>query len=340
TISDNNSGLGGGIYNQAGTLNVTGSTVAGNTASNSSGNANGGGIFIVVGSTATITNSAIVSNTASSSGVSGSSSGGGISGSATITNSTISGNQALAFPTGAGSATGGGISGGGTLTNVTIANNFANSNGIAIGGGINVVSPTTIIRNSIVANNTATINPDISGAFTSQGNNLVRNRSGSSGYIASDLPDGTDPLLDVLKNNGGLSATHALLAGSPAIDAGNNSFATGANDQRGPGFARIFGSAVDIGAFEVQGATAALVSIDGRVKTASGQGVSKAQVWITNMEGARCFTPTNSFGFYRFEGIPAGETYVFDVHHKRYSFVSQVLSVNEETNGLNFTAFP
>jgi hypothetical protein len=48
----------------------------------------------------------------------------------------------------------------------------------------------------------------------------------------------------------------ALLAGSPAIDAGNNALAVDASgaplvtDQRGPGFARINGFAVDIGAFE------------------------------------------------------------------------------------------
>jgi hypothetical protein len=60
---------------------------------------------------------------------------------------------------------------------------------------------------------------------------------------------GVDPLLGPLQNNGGLTLTHALLTGSPAIDAGTR---TGAPliDQRG--VVRQFGIWVDIGAFESQ----------------------------------------------------------------------------------------
>src|SRR5262249_14792006 len=64
-----------------------------------------------------------------------------------------------------------------------------------------------------------------------------------------------DPLLGPLANNGGLTFTHALLPGSPALDAGNNAIVTVATDQRGA--ARIADSGdpdatatVDIGAFE------------------------------------------------------------------------------------------
>jgi hypothetical protein len=56
-------------------------------------------------------------------------------------------------------------------------------------------------------------------------------------------------LLGPLQDNGGPTQTHALLAGSPALNAGNNAYAT-ATDQRG--FARIVGGTIDIGAFEVQ----------------------------------------------------------------------------------------
>ena len=63
---------------------------------------------------------------------------------------------------------------------------------------------------------------------------------------------GANPLLGPLANNGGPTLTHALLAGSPAINAGINPLAL-AFDQRGTGFARSSG-VTDIGAFEVQGA--------------------------------------------------------------------------------------
>jgi hypothetical protein len=58
-----------------------------------------------------------------------------------------------------------------------------------------------------------------------------------------------DPMLGPLANNGGRTRTHALLIGSPAIDAGNNDGGF-AWDQRGPGFPRVVGPRTDIGAFE------------------------------------------------------------------------------------------
>jgi hypothetical protein len=78
---------------------------------------------------------------------------------------------------------------------------------------------------------------------------------------------GMNAMLGPLQNNGGQTDTHALLAGSPGINNGNNcvldlSCSSGnppaslVNDQRGQGFARRDGKAVDIGSFEVKTATA------------------------------------------------------------------------------------
>ena len=74
-----------------------------------------------------------------------------------------------------------------------------------------------------------------------------------------------DTVLDPLADNGGLTLTHALAAGSPAIDAGNNDFSVDAGgaalttDQRGAGFLRISDVNADIGAFEVNPELAALM---------------------------------------------------------------------------------
>src|SRR5205823_6251427 len=63
----------------------------------------------------------------------------------------------------------------------------------------------------------------------------------------------TDPLLGPLQNNGGPTFTHALLPGSPAIDAGNPNFTPPPfYDQRGLGFDRVRNGRIDIGSFEVQ----------------------------------------------------------------------------------------
>src|SRR5205085_446167 len=67
-----------------------------------------------------------------------------------------------------------------------------------------------------------------------------------------------NPLLGPLADNGGFTLpdgstirTHALLAGSPAVNAGSNTLALAA-DQRGAGFVRVIGAAADVGAFEKQ----------------------------------------------------------------------------------------
>ncbi len=84
----------------------------------------------------------------------------------------------------------------------------------------------------------------------SLGHNLIGNTSGGTDHADSDLVN-VDPLLGPLRDNGDPTQTMALLPGSPAIDAGDNTDAPDF-DQRGPGFARIVNGIIDIGAFEVQ----------------------------------------------------------------------------------------
>ena len=60
-------------------------------------------------------------------------------------------------------------------------------------------------------------------------------------------------MLGPLQDNGGPISTHALLPGSPAIDAGDPSFTPPPfYDQRGSGFDRVINGRIDIGSFEVQ----------------------------------------------------------------------------------------
>ncbi|MDQ4123356.1 MAG: carboxypeptidase regulatory-like domain-containing protein [Acidobacteriota bacterium] len=86
--------------------------------------------------------------------------------------------------------------------------------------------------------------------------------------------------------------------------------------------------------------TAASVTIGGRVTTPDGRGISQAQVTITDSTGSPRTVQTNSFGYYSFADVRVGETYVFNVRHKRYGFAnsSQVIVVNNEINELNFVA--
>ncbi|MDQ4126608.1 MAG: right-handed parallel beta-helix repeat-containing protein, partial [Actinomycetota bacterium] len=221
TISGNSAySTGGGIYS-AGILTVTNSTISGNSAADYGGANSGGGIYSA--GTLTVTNSTISGNSAGGSTATSvyGARGGGIynrGGKLTVTNSTISGNSAAAGADGEAVYGGGIYSGSGTLTvtNSTISGNVA-SGSFGRGGGIyNGSASTATLANTIVATNRA------SGTFISRGYNLLGDTSHSSGWIASDLQDREDPLLGPLQANGGPTKTHALLPGSPAVDAANN----------------------------------------------------------------------------------------------------------------------
>jgi CSLREA domain-containing protein len=140
--------------------------------------------------------------------------------SAVLTNVTISGNVS-----GLCSACAGGFSNldDATLTHVTIAHN----QGHGIFGLIGPFTPVTSLENTIVANNGS----DCGTGVVSLGHNL--DSDGTCNLIATgDLP-GTNPRLGMLQDNGGSTLTHALLAGSPAIDAASLDCPPPAVDQRG-----------------------------------------------------------------------------------------------------------
>ncbi len=245
-------GLGGGIYN-SGTLTMSNSTVSGNIAIGSSAeqcvlSCLGLGGAIYNDGTLTVSNSTLTANQASS--LFWFSEGGGIynTGRLTIGNSTISGNSAGTLSS-LGDDGGGIYNGnGGTLliTNSTVSGNRADD----FGGGI-FQAGSLYMRNTILAGNNARTGPDLSGALTSSGYNLISDTRGGSGFDKTDLLN-VNPLLGPLQDNGGPTFTHALLPGSPATDAGDPDFIGPPDfDQRGEGFPRIV-NGLDIGAFEVQ----------------------------------------------------------------------------------------
>ena len=180
------------------------------------------------------------------------------SGTVVVQNSTFFNNSVTRGASGGGNADNGGDSGGaifsrnGSLTvqNATISNNQATG----AGGGIVVYKdsdPTFfILDNTIIANNGAQECIADAGILTSNGpaksaNNLIVNNSGCpKATVMSDPKLDTQP-----KPNSppGDTPTIALLPGSPAIDAGDDTTALG-TDQRG--VTRPQGAASDIGAFE------------------------------------------------------------------------------------------
>jgi uncharacterized protein YggT (Ycf19 family) len=278
-------GDGGGLFNDGGTMSVTRCTIRNNSASGDdfAGGGNGGGIGTFRGSVI-ITSSTISGNSGSISSycnpVSGG--GGGVSnfGSMTISNCTISGNSVRAYgfcDFGPNPVTvyGGGILNYGNLqiTSSTIAHNSASRGNGPSGGGIYSSGDTTT-DSSIIALNSAPTGPDFTGgaALQSMGYNIIGNNADA--VISSKPTDqiGTpaapiDPLLGPLANNGGLTLTHALQAGSPAIDHGDP--AAPPQDQRGYGRVGV----PDVGAFEYGGVAITLANTSTRSFVQTGDNV-------------------------------------------------------------------
>lgn len=97
------------------------------------------------------------------------------------------------------------------------------------------------------------------------------------------------------------------------------------------------------GAINVGAPTAAMASISGRISAADGRGIRNAVVSLVDASGGETrVARSSSFGYYRFEGIPVGETYVIRVTSKRFQFVpdTQIISLMDELTELNFTAEP
>jgi CSLREA domain-containing protein len=169
-----------------------------------------------------------------------------------VINCTFSGNQSFR---------GGAINHSG-ISLTMVGSTFTNNTARLFGGALEVASG-AVAANTIFAGNTGPSSPEIRGAVTSEGHNFVGKSDGSTGFthgvngdIVGTIASPRDPLLGPLQNNGGPTDTHALLGGSPAINAADDSRALRV-DQRG--FSRV--GVADIGAFEVGGLPTGLANI-------------------------------------------------------------------------------
>jgi len=249
---------GGGVY--ASSTTIRGSSIIDNSA------IRGGGVFIsgYEYQSLTIERSTLADNMSTDGGAVFSDSP-----AVHIKSSTLSGNAAT--------NNGGGLRIGGSLTvqnsTVTLNRSDADGDGGGLGGGILLdTSSGAVLENSVIAGNlngpagvdTADELGSLAGSFDPASSyNLVGDPSTAggltSGVNGNIVGDGLGGVLDIntvlettLADNGGPTLTHALLDGSPAVNAGDPDFDSGAVpfDQRAAGFARVTSGRVDIGAFE------------------------------------------------------------------------------------------
>lgn len=88
--------------------------------------------------------------------------------------------------------------------------------------------------------------------------------------------------------------------------------------------------------------TAADVTVSGRVVSASGRGIANASISLTDVKGNVRRVLTSTFGYYRFDDVRAGESYILSVQSKRFQFAkpSRVINVTDYLTDENFTASP
>ncbi|MGQ0620952.1 MAG: Calx-beta domain-containing protein [Panacagrimonas sp.] len=274
-VSGSNASGGGGIFN-GGTLNLDNSVISGNVASFGGGGISSNGVVTITRSTlsgnrvsgtnggamqssgtVTLTDSTVTSNTAGNTG-------GGIAsfGILTVLNSTVSGNTAGSY--------GGGIFNSGNSASLTVTNSTVSGNRGNSGGGIYNRQGSTRLVRSLISGNTAVFTQEVRnylGTVTAANSNLFgQSAFSNAGSFFNFAPGGSDrvatsdgatpttlsAIVSPLGNNGGPTRTHALPAGSPAIDAAGACTGT---DQRGivrPKDGNGSGTAeCDIGAFEI-----------------------------------------------------------------------------------------
>ncbi len=232
-VFSNTAILGGGMESAlTSTLIISNSLVYSNAASTI-----GGGLY-TLGFTS-IEQSAVLSNVVSV----GSSGGWGNTGAAWVTNTTFSGNYAGSSGGAILNTISGGATGAMTLTNVTVANNTTPSNYALSKAG----AASLTLKNTLVADNTPA-NCGISGAIISLGYNLDSGSTcGLSG--SGDQSNASANLSPLAMNAPGNTPTHALKAGSAAINSATNAGCPSI-DQRGA--PRPLGGTCDIGAYESQ----------------------------------------------------------------------------------------
>ncbi|MFO0780429.1 MAG: choice-of-anchor Q domain-containing protein [Candidatus Gracilibacteria bacterium] len=234
TVKNNTAGFAGGGMAMNANAVVTGTLFDSNTASLTNASAYGGGFATGnTGGTVTLSNSTISNNHAPNAG------GVDLYSVISLSNATISGNTATESAGGMKIESSAQV----THSSTTITNNTADhdGNGSGTAGGILQLGTNTTMSNTIVAGNVdgspggvsdhVDCGGVVSSVTTSGGYNLI-------GQINTGVPTHCNfvstvgdqvgtvavpilPLLGALANNGGITFTHLLLAGSPAIDAGN-----------------------------------------------------------------------------------------------------------------------
>lgn len=219
----------------------------------------------------------------------------------------------------------------------TIANNTGTTNG----GGIFSSTGTEIdLLSSVIAGNSSSGAPDISGPVFSKDYNHIGNTTGAviSGLTTNNSTG--DPQLGPLAVNGEATQTHRPNTGSPVINVIPNGVngcgTTYTTDQRGLPRPND-GTSCDKGSVEVNSGP---FTISGTVRTDSGLPICNAVVVLSGGNlPTPLYYPTNNFGLYQFPGVAPGQ-YSVSISSKRYTFADHQINLQQDEMVIDFSGTP
>ncbi|MEJ7862157.1 MAG: carboxypeptidase regulatory-like domain-containing protein, partial [Pyrinomonadaceae bacterium] len=192
----------------------------------------------------------------------------------------------------------------------------------------------TVLSNPVIGAGTAgasvrSCNTATAGAINCSVGGFPNNNPTSSDAGIGEIGAGTNQLL--------ITVTFTVAANAPV----GATPVTLSNVNASSDAPQLFTPTATGGTVTILAPTAAAVSVSGRVQTAQGRGIGNVRLTMTDQSGNMRTTSSTSFGYFRFENVAAGETYIITARGKRFTFSqpSQVLNVNDDTDEINFIGY-
>ena len=146
------------------------------------------------------------------------------------------------------------------------------------------------------------------------------------------------------QSGGTYTITQSVVASGGGASTGGTFGLTGTSGQALAGTNSSGGGFGVTGGFWQQGfaPSAAMVAVSGRILTANGNGIRNVIITLTDPSGSTRRNISTSFGYFCFDDVESGQTYILSVQSKRYQFAdaTQIISVADEIADLVFTALP
>ncbi len=147
------------------------------------------------------------------------------------------------------------------------------------------------------------------------------------------------------QTGGQYDLSHSVIAGGGGSTSTGGTFSvSGTAGQQAAGTTST-GATFDVRGgfwFQNRAPTSAAVSITGRVLTANGQGIRNMHLTLTAPDGSLRRAATSTFGYYAFDGVDVGQTYILQIAARKFVFIDsiRVFSLYDHVTGMDFVAEP